>query len=99
MWTPSLSSMMRPACTLIFLPVSMGTPVNAPAPSTKARISLVQDLLMHMEKMFGNKRDYNAMIRTLHEVQQKEDKTVEKYMLCIHDAICGHSLHVPRAPS
>ena len=47
----------------------------------------VQDLLMHMEKMFGNKHDYNAMIRTLYKVQQKEDETVEEYMLYIHDAI------------
>ena len=47
----------------------------------------VQDLLMHMEKMFGNKCDYDAMIRTLYEVQQKEDKTVEEYMLCIHDTV------------
>ena len=44
----------------------------------------VKDLLMHMEKMFGNKCDYNAMIRTLYEVQQKEDETVEEYMLHIH---------------
>ena len=42
---------------------------------------------MHMEKMFGNKRNYDAMIRTLYEVQQKEDKTVEEYMLCIHDVV------------
>ena len=27
------------------------------------------------------------MIRTLYEVQQKEDETVEEYMLCIHDAL------------
>ena len=47
----------------------------------------VQDLLMHMEKTFGNKCDYGAMIRTLYEVQQKEDKTVEEYMLHIHDAV------------
>ena len=47
----------------------------------------VQDLLMHMEKTFGNKCDYDAMIRTLYEVQQKEDETVEEYMLCIHDAV------------
>ena len=46
----------------------------------------VQDLLMHMEKTFGNKRNYDAMIRTLYEVQQK-DKTVEEYMLHIHNAI------------
>ena len=53
----------------------------------------VQDLLMHMEKTFGNKRDYDAMIRTLYEVQQKEDKTVEEYMLCRQDAITviGHA--------
>ena len=47
----------------------------------------VQDLLMHMEKTFGNKHDYDAMIRTLYEVQQNEDETVEEYMLYIHDTI------------
>ena len=47
----------------------------------------MQDLLMHMEKTFGNKRDYNTMIRTLYEVQQKEDETVDEYMLHIHGAV------------
>ena len=47
----------------------------------------VQDLLMHIKKMFSNKCNYDAMIRTLYEVQQKEDETVEEYMLCIHDAV------------
>ena len=47
----------------------------------------VWDLLMHMEKIFGNKHDYDAMIRTLYEVQQWEDETVEEYILCIHDAV------------
>ena len=47
----------------------------------------MQDLLMHMEKMFSNKHDYDPIIRTLYEVQQKEDKTVEEYMLCIHDVV------------
>ena len=47
----------------------------------------VQDLLMHLQKTFGKKHDYDAMIRTLYEIQQKEDKTVEEYMLCIHDAV------------
>ena len=28
----------------------------------------VQDLLMHMEKTFGNKCNYDAMIRALYEV-------------------------------
>ena len=47
----------------------------------------VQDLLMHMEKTFGNKHDYDAMIRTLYEVQQKENETMEEYMLRIHNAV------------
>ena len=47
----------------------------------------VQDLLMHMEKTFGNKHDYDAMIRTLYEVQQKEDETMEEYVLHIHNAV------------
>ena len=47
----------------------------------------VQDLLMHMERTFSKKRDYDAMIRTLYEVQQRDDETVEEYMLCIHEAI------------
>ena len=53
----------------------------------KGKDTSMQDLLMHMEKMFGNKHDYNAMIRTLYEVQQKEDEMVEEYMLGIHDAV------------
>ena len=36
----------------------------------------VWDLLMHMERTFGNKHDYDAMIRTLYEVQQRDDKMV-----------------------
>ena len=47
----------------------------------------VRDLLMHMERTFGNKCDYDAMIRTLYEVQQREDKMVEEYMLRIHKAV------------
>ena len=47
----------------------------------------MQDLLMHMEKMFGNKCDYDAMIRMLYKVQQKEDETVEEYLLHIHNAV------------
>ena len=53
----------------------------------EGKVISVQDLLMHMEKTFGNKRDYDAMIRTLYEVQQKEDEMVEEYMLCIHDVV------------
>ena len=59
----------------------------------------VQDLLMHMVKTFGNKCDYDAMIRTLYKVQQKEGETVEEYMLHIHDAIavvcCVYLEHLP----
>ena len=59
----------------------------------------VKDLQMHMEKMFGNKCDYDAMIRMLYEVQQKEDETVEEYMLCMHDVVmvihCMYPEHLP----
>ena len=55
----------------------------------------VQDLLMHMEKTFSNKRDYDAMIRTLYEVQQKEDETMEEYMLHIHNTIVVICLAYP----
>ena len=59
----------------------------------------VQDLLMHMEKTFSNKHNYDAMIRTLYEVQQKEDETIEEYMLHIQDAIAvihhTYSEHLP----
>ena len=47
----------------------------------------VWDLLMHMERTFGNKRDYDAMIRTLYELQQRDDEMVEEYMLRIHEAV------------
>ena len=47
----------------------------------------VWDLLMHMERTFGNKRDYDAMIRTLYEVQQSDDEMVEEYMLHIHETV------------
>ena len=47
----------------------------------------MRDLLMHMERTFGNKCDYDAMIRTLYEVQQSNDKMVEEYMLRIHEAV------------
>ena len=47
----------------------------------------MRDLLNHMEKTFGNKRDYDAMIRTLYEVQQRDNETVEEYMLCMHEVV------------
>ena len=47
----------------------------------------VRDLLMHMERTFGNKQYYDAMIRTLYEVQQRDDEMVEEYMLRIHEVV------------
>ena len=52
-----------------------------------------------MEKTFGNKHDYDAMIKTLYEVQQKEDEMVEEYMLCIHDAVTViHHVYLEHLP-
>ena len=42
---------------------------------------------MHMERTFGNKCDYDAMIGILYEVQQRDDEMVEEYMLRIHEAL------------
>ena len=47
----------------------------------------VRDLPMHMERTFNNKHNYDAMIRTLYEVQQRDDEMVEEYMLHIHKAV------------
>ena len=47
----------------------------------------VRDLLMHMERTFSNKRNYDAMIRTLYKVQQRDDKMVKEYMLRIHEVV------------
>ena len=59
----------------------------------------VQDLLMHMERTFGNKRDYDVMIRTLYEVQQRDDEMVEEYMLSIHQAVAViHQAYLDRLP-
>ena len=39
------------------------------------------------------------MIRTLYEVQQKEDETVKEYMLCIHNAVTViHRTYPDRLP-
>ena len=42
---------------------------------------------MHMKRTFGNKHNYDAMIRTLYEVQQRDNKMVEEYMLHIHEVV------------
>ena len=74
--------MTRPVCTLISASLSRWARTL-----DEGKDIAVQDLLMHMEKTFGNKGDYDAMIRTLYEVQQKEDETVEEYMLRIHNVV------------
>ena len=59
----------------------------------------VWDLLMHMERTFSNKHNYDAMIRTLYEVQQRDNETVEEYMLRIHEAVAViHHVYPERLP-
>ena len=50
---------------------------------------------MHMERTFGNKCDYDAMIRTLYEIQQGDVEMVEEYMLHIHEAVAVICLAYP----
>ena len=57
----------------------------------------VQDLLMHMERTFGNKRDYDAMIRTLYEVQQRMMRWWRS--ICLHtQGSCGNMPSIPGPP-
>ena len=47
----------------------------------------LSDLLRRMDRTFGNVRDYDSMIRSLYEIRQKENETVEEYMLRVHEAV------------
>ena len=47
----------------------------------------LKDLLRCMDRTFGNMHDYDSMIRSLYEIHQKENETVEEYMLRVHEAV------------
>ena len=47
----------------------------------------LNDLLRCMDCTFGNVCDYDSMIQSLYEIRQKEHKTVEEYMLRVHEAV------------
>ena len=47
----------------------------------------LNDLLRCMDRTFGNVHDYDSMIRSLYKIRQKENETVEEYMLRVHEAV------------
>ena len=47
----------------------------------------LNDLLRCVDHTFGNMHDYDSMIWLLYEIHQKEHKTVEEYMLRVHEAV------------
>ena len=47
----------------------------------------LKDLVRCMDRTFGNMCDYDSMIRLLYEIHQKENETVEEYMLRVHKAV------------
>ena len=47
----------------------------------------LDELLRHMDCTFGNVHDYDSMIWSLYEINQKESETVEKYMLRVHEVV------------
>ena len=47
----------------------------------------MSDFLAQMIHMFSNVSDCDTMIRCLYEIFQKENETVEEYMLQIHEAV------------
>ena len=59
----------------------------------------LNDLLRRMDRTFGNVRDYDRTIRSLYEICQKENETVEEYMLRVHEAVavvkCAYPNQVP----
>ena len=36
---------------------------------------------------FGNMCDYDSMIQSLYEIRQKENESIEEYMLRVHEAV------------
>ena len=44
----------------------------------------LKDLLRHMDHTFRNVCDYDSMIQSLYEICQKENESVEEYMLRVH---------------
>ena len=47
----------------------------------------LDELLRHMDHTFGNVCDYDSMIQSLYEIHQKESKTMEEYMLRVHEVV------------
>ena len=47
----------------------------------------LNDLLRRMDRTYGNIRDYDSMIQLLYEIRKREIKTVEEYMLRVHEAV------------
>ena len=47
----------------------------------------LKELLKHMDRTFGNVCDYDSMIRLLYEIRQKENESIEEYMLRVHEAV------------
>ena len=48
---------------------------------------LVTQLLEWMDHMFGDVREYDTVIHSLYEIQQKDKESIEEYMLRIHDTV------------
>ena len=47
----------------------------------------LKELLKCMDRTFGNVHDYDSMIRLLYEIRQKENESIEEYMLRVHEAV------------
>ena len=47
----------------------------------------IPKLLAHMDHAFSDVHNYDTMIRSLYEIRQKDSKSVEEYMLQIHEAV------------
>ena len=47
----------------------------------------IPELLVYMDHAFSDVHDYDAMIRSLYEIRQNDSKSMEEYMLQIHEVM------------
>ena len=79
--------MMRRVCALISFGSLQGYPGKWACSLPGGMNISLNDLLRRMDHTFGNVHDYDSMIRSLYEIHQKENETVEEYMLRVNEAV------------
>ena len=80
-------SMMKQVCTPHIFGSLQGYPGKWACSLPGGMNISLNNLLRHMDCTFRNVHDYDSMIRLLYEIHQRENETVEEYMLRVHEAV------------